>query len=65
LVYSPRQWQPGTQVCGTKQKLIGQKTMKLFTLFVLAVSLVLVGCDKPAEKSGGDGKSTNAAPAKP
>ena len=37
--------------------------MKLFTLFVLAVSLVLVGCDKPAEKSG-DAKPTNA-PAKP
>ena len=35
--------------------------MKLFTLFVLAVSLVLVGCDKPAETK--DKPGTNA-PAK-
>ncbi len=38
--------------------------MKLFTLFVLAVSLVLVGCDKKDEAPKPDAPSTNA-PAKP
>ena len=35
--------------------------MKLFTLFALAVSLVLVGCDKPADSST---KPSTNAPAK-
>jgi hypothetical protein len=39
------------------------ETMKLFALFVLAVSLALVGCEKKEPAAGGAG--TNAAPAKP
>jgi hypothetical protein len=39
------------------------ETMKLFALFVLAVSLALVGCEKKEPAAGG-GTTTNA-PAKP
>jgi len=39
------------------------ETMKLFALFVLALSLALVGCEKKDSGAGGGGTTTNA-PAK-